>query len=114
MYKFLLVYFPLDRDDSDHHRDIFPGHFKRFPNHYNKTAAAGDIHTDNMNGADIVTCQDFRELFTVIVVIQLGAGDQDGTSGREATEIAVGKSGAVGSDNQITSIKIWCAGRDLA
>lgn len=59
-------------------------------------AAAGDLHTDHQHIPDRIAPQNFRELFRIVALVQLGAAD-GGNPARHETgvEVRAGEGGAV-------------------
>ena len=91
MNKALLVDIPLSWNNCDLQRNIFSRKLNCFANHNNKAAAAGNIHADRMNRADIVAGKNFAQTARVIHTLQFGTGNQQRVSGGITAEIAVGE-----------------------
>ena len=71
-----------------------------------QAAAAGHLHADDGNAFDIVFADDLAELFRIICAVQLGAAYQGDPSFDEFfVKIPVSKSGAVGGDKKVCSVK---------
>ena len=74
-----------------------------------QTAAARDLHPDDGNALDVITGDDGLQLHGIVHAIQLGAADEgDLVPDKILMEISVGVSGAIGSDEQIGTVKIGC------
>ena len=92
-------------------RDAFAAVFDGSFDCVTEATAAGHGHPCDGDGPDIVVLKNLRQLLGVIHRIQLGTADHGhAILHKIVMEIAVGISGAVGSDQQVCSIKIGGVG----
>lgn len=71
-----------------------------------QTTTARYAHAGNGDGTDPVMLKNERQLFGIINAVQLGTADHGHTLPHKImVEIAIGKGGAIGSDQQVSTLK---------
>lgn len=78
-----------------------------------ETAAAGNLHTDDGDAFNIVVCDNLRQLFGVIAVIQLRTANQRNPApDKVLVESSIGIGGTVCGYQQVCTVKIRSVYRD--
>ena len=113
MIKSLFNYFSVGRNSYNLPRNELSACLQRTLDCVFNAAAAGNLHSDHLDAFDVVLCDDGGQLFCIIALVQLGTADQGDVIAHEIrVKVGVSVGRAVGSDQQVCTVKVGCAHRN--
>lgn len=93
----------MDGNFGERRRDLFPRLLHRRLHDPDKTAATGDLHEGDLQGADVVLRKHLRQFVHIERrIVQLRTGNnQDAVLYKAALKVSKGAGDAIGGDNYI-------------
>ena len=107
MIKSLFNYFSVGRNSYNLPRNELSACLQRTLDSVFNSAAAGNLHSYNLNAFNVVVRNNLRQLFGIVSFVELGAANERYVvANKFVVEVAIGKSCAVGSDEKICALEI--------